>query len=88
MTLLKLLTIFCLFSSSLMGQIVDIPDSNFKARLILVGVDTNEDGEIQAIAHKEYNISAVQFHPESILTEVGEQIVRNFINANSQKQKA
>ena len=33
-----------------------------------------------AIRHKNFPISAVQFHPESILTEVGEQIVSNFIN--------
>ena len=39
----------------------------------------DEDGGIMAIRHIEFNISAVQFHPESILTEVGEQIVRNFI---------
>ena len=43
----------------------------------------DEDGLIQAIEHKMFPISAVQFHPESILTEVGEQIVRNFIEANS-----
>ncbi len=43
----------------------------------------DEDGLIQAIEHKAYNISAVQFHPESILTDVGEQLVTNFINANS-----
>lgn len=43
----------------------------------------DEDGGIMAIHHKEFNISAVQFHPESILTDVGEQIVRNFIEVNS-----
>ncbi|MDA9092406.1 aminodeoxychorismate/anthranilate synthase component II [Polaribacter sp.] len=41
----------------------------------------DEDGGIQAIVHKVFPISAVQFHPESILTEVGEQIVTNFINS-------
>ncbi|MGK0414497.1 MAG: anthranilate synthase component 2, partial [Polaribacter sp.] len=42
----------------------------------------DEDGLIQAIQHKFFPISAVQFHPESILTDVGEQLVTNFINAN------
>jgi anthranilate synthase component 2 len=41
----------------------------------------DEDGLIQAIQHKVLPISAVQFHPESILTDVGEQLLRNFINS-------
>lgn len=41
----------------------------------------DEDGLIQAIQHKIFPISAVQFHPESILTAVGEQLLRNFINS-------
>jgi len=50
---------------------------NFPTELEITAID--EDGEIQAIEHKAFNISAVQFHPESILTEVGEQLVRNFL---------
>ena len=38
------------------------------------------DGEIMAVQHKEYEIYGVQFHPESILTPLGEQIVRNFLD--------
>jgi anthranilate synthase component 2 len=45
----------------------------------------DEEGGIMAIRHREFPISAVQFHPESILTEVGEQIVRNFIEAHKKK---
>lgn len=41
----------------------------------------DQEGGIQAIQHKEFQISAVQFHPESILTDVGEQLVRNFIES-------
>lgn len=52
---------------------------DFPESLEITAVD--EEGSIMAIRHKEYPISAVQFHPESILTEVGEDIVRNFIEA-------
>ena len=39
-----------------------------------------EDGEIMAVAHREYPIFGVQFHPESIMTPDGEAMLRNFIN--------
>ena len=42
----------------------------------------DEDGGIMALQHTAFNISAVQFHPESILTDLGEDMVRNFIEAN------
>ncbi|WP_299064822.1 aminodeoxychorismate/anthranilate synthase component II [uncultured Polaribacter sp.] len=56
-------------------------DEGFPEELKVTARD--EDGLIQAIEHAVYPISAVQFHPESILTDVGEQLVTNFINANS-----
>lgn len=38
-----------------------------------------EDGEIMAIRHKELPIEGVQFHPESILTTAGKQLIHQFI---------
>ena len=38
------------------------------------------DGEIMAVQHREYPIFGVQFHPESIMTPDGKQMLRNFIS--------
>lgn len=37
------------------------------------------DGQIMAIKHKEFEVRGLQFHPESILTENGVQIIKNWI---------
>ncbi|MBF1250052.1 MAG: gamma-glutamyl-gamma-aminobutyrate hydrolase family protein, partial [Lachnospiraceae bacterium] len=37
-----------------------------------------EDGEIMAVEHEKYPIYGMQFHPESILTPKGENILKNF----------
>ncbi|MBX9973468.1 aminodeoxychorismate/anthranilate synthase component II [Cytobacillus firmus] len=38
-----------------------------------------EEGEIMAIRHKELPVEGVQFHPESILTTAGKELLQNFI---------
>lgn len=38
-----------------------------------------KDGVIMAVAHKEYPVWGVQFHPESILTSHGKTMIRNFM---------
>ncbi|SDH29672.1 anthranilate synthase component 2 [Pseudobutyrivibrio sp. 49] len=51
----------------------EIMPSNLKV------VATSEDGEVMAVKHKDYEIYGLQFHPESILTPDGKQMIKNFI---------
>ncbi len=41
---------------------------------------TTSDGVIMGIRHQEYVVEGVQFHPESIMTDVGHAVLRNFLN--------
>jgi len=53
------------------------PD-DFPTELEITAVD--KDGMIMALQHKTYDVHAVQFHPESILTPNGYEILKNFLN--------
>ncbi|MDT0608376.1 anthranilate synthase component II [Croceitalea rosinachiae] len=40
----------------------------------------DENGQIMSLKHKEFDVRAVQFHPESVLTPHGKQILKNWLN--------
>jgi anthranilate synthase/aminodeoxychorismate synthase-like glutamine amidotransferase len=45
---------------------------------LVVTAETN-DGIIMGVRHRQYPLEGVQFHPESVLTESGKQLLRNFL---------
>lgn len=52
-------------------------NNSFPAELEITAVD--EENNIMAIRHNKHNVRAVQFHPESILTEYGEKMIENWV---------
>jgi anthranilate synthase component 2 len=47
-----------------------------------------DDGEIMGVRHKALAVQGVQFHPESILTECGHELLANFLNPPAQTPEA
>ena len=45
----------------------------------LIATAESEDGVVQGLRHREWPIFGVQFHPESIATEHGHALLRNFL---------
>ena len=52
---------------------VDFPD-------VLEITSIDENGQIMSLRHKTYDVRSVQFHPESILTPNGKEILKNWLN--------
>ena len=48
----------------------------------------SDDGVIQGIQHRELPVYGVQFHPESIASEHGHSILKNFIELTDQRDPA
>ena len=40
----------------------------------------SDDGEVMGVRHRELPIEGVQFHPESVLTPLGKDLLRNFLS--------
>ncbi len=54
-----------------------VSQDNFPDVLEITAVD--ENNQIMALRHREYDIQAVQFHPESVLTPQGKTMIKNWV---------
>ena len=48
---------------------------------VLVVTSIDENGEIMSIKHVSHDVRAVQYHPESILTPLGKQLLKNWVDS-------
>jgi anthranilate/para-aminobenzoate synthase component II len=56
-----------------------VETDSLPAELEIVARANDDASEIHAIRHRRHPVWGVQFHPESILTESGKDILRNFL---------
>ncbi|WP_183561956.1 anthranilate synthase component II [Mucilaginibacter sp. SP1R1] len=56
-----------------------VSDKDLPAVLQVTAID-EADNSIMALSHREYDVRGVQFHPESILTEHGKQLMQNWLS--------
>ena len=58
-------------------------NSSYLKSLFATSLDRR--GQLMSLRHKTYDVSAVQYHPESVLTPHGKKILDNWINSLSMK---
>ncbi len=56
-----------------------VSPQGFPKKELVVSART-PDGVIMGLRHRRYAVEGVQFHPESILTDLGRQLLRNFLS--------
>ena len=47
-----------------------------------------DDGVVMGLSHREYPVHGVQFHPESIASEHGHQLIQNFLDLAREREAA
>jgi len=57
----------------------EVPDAFEVTATTTVATDDGDVELVMGVRHREYPIEAVQFHPESVLTAVGHDVIRNFL---------
>ena len=62
---------------SLSAERSTLPDE-----LLIIAED--DDGEVMAVKHRNYDVYGVQFHPESILTDDGHKMIENFLKIGNE----
>lgn len=56
-----------------------VKSENLPAELVITAED--EKGVMMALRHRDFDVRGVQFHPESILTEFGKEMIKNWLDA-------
>ena len=56
-----------------------VSDKDLPEVLQVTAID-EEDNSIMALSHREYDVRGVQFHPESILTQYGKELMQNWLS--------
>ncbi|WP_373482264.1 aminodeoxychorismate/anthranilate synthase component II [Acetobacterium sp.] len=62
---------------SLSAERSSLPDE-----LLIIAED--DEGEVMAVKHRQYDVYGVQFHPESILTDSGHTMIENFLKIGNE----
>ena len=48
---------------------------------VLEATSVDDNGQVMSLRHKTYDVKGVQFHPESVLTPDGKQLLKNWISS-------